>query len=124
MGSQLTDALGESVRALVDAQIELDQRAADSDRWDREGLPPVALAYTASRLKLATPVRVKASRDADGALAFVPVGPSDEPACGQEGITRSIFSVAIRLETSTSYETREECHDRAVDADGAGATAQ
>jgi hypothetical protein len=124
MGSQLTDALGESVRALVDAQIDLDQRAADSDRWDREGLPPVALAYTASRLKLTTRVRVHASQGADGALAFVPVGPSDELAGAHDGITSSIFSVAIRLENSTTYEKREECHDRAVDADGAGATAQ
>lgn len=125
MGSQLTDVLVESVRALVDAQIDLDRRAADGDRWDREGLPPVALAYTASRLTLTMPVRTQASAGANGALAMVPVRPdANDRAGGQGTVTTSVFGIAIRLEPSASYDTGRESHGRAVDADGAGATAQ
>lgn len=123
MGSQLTDVLVESVRALVDAQIDLDQGAADSDRWDREGLPPVALAYTASRLELTMPVRVQAAAGANGALALVPIRPHPNDLAGQGTVTTS-FGIAIRLEPSTSYDTGRESHGGTVDPDGAGTTAQ
>src|SRR5688500_16347263 len=125
MGSQFSDVLGESVRALVDAQIDLDQRAADADRWDREGLPPVALAYTASRLRLTMPVRVRASADSAGALAFAPIPPPVDHAAASHGqVTTSVFAIAIRLETTTRFDTRKENHVRAMDADGPSATAQ
>lgn len=124
MGSQLTDVLGETVRALVDAQINLDQRAADGDRWDREGLPPVALAYTASRLRLTTPVRVQASATGDGAAALVPIRPdADALAGGLSSITTSTIDIAIRLVAGTSYDGKES-HGCAVGTDRAGATAQ
>lgn len=124
MGSRLTDVLVESVRALVDAQIDLDQGAADSDRWDREGLPPVALAYTASRLKLTTPVRVQAAARANGALALVPIRPHPNDLAGGQGTVTTSFGIAIRLEPSTSYDTGRESHGGTVDPDGAGTTAQ
>lgn len=66
MSRNLNEVLGDSVRGLVSAQEHLDTWAADNDRWDREGLPPVALAYVASRLVITAPVRALTPGGANG----------------------------------------------------------
>lgn len=66
MSRNLTEVLGDSVRGLVGAQEQLDTWAGDTDRWDREGLPPVALAYVASRLVITAPVRALVFAGANG----------------------------------------------------------
>jgi hypothetical protein len=123
MGSPLSEILGESVRALVEAQIDLDRRAADVDRWDREGLPPVALSYTGTRLVLTTLLRAHASVRTC-AVALVTgqdfLGPivdgHREPAC--------VIGVTIRLKPQTTHDPGKENDDGSVDLDRPGPAGQ
>ena len=97
MARNLDEVLADSVRGLVGAQSCLDLRAADIARWDREGLPPVALAYTRSRFVLTAPVRVHAQAGANGAvLAPVPDRPGGPPA-GAAWATSAVISITVRL---------------------------
>lgn len=119
MGSPLSEILGESVRTLVEAQIDLDRRAADIDRWDREGLPPVALSYTGTRLVLTTLLRANASVRT-GAVALVAgqnhlsqaANGQPEPAC--------VIGVTIRLKPQMTHEPGKENDDGSVDVDRPG----
>ena len=123
MGSTLSEVLGEAVRALVDAQVALDQRAADTDRWDREGLPPVALAYAESRLVLAVPVRAHAVAGANGAVTLAPVRRRNgESAIAGRDSPASVVSLTIGLKRrTTNAVVGRETDGRTVDADRTGA---
>lgn len=114
MSRTLHEVLGGAARGLVEAQGGLDVRAGDADRWDREGLPPVALAYTRSRLRLTAPVRVLAQHDANGAvLAADDPPPSRRQAAARQA--RAVISVAVRLQPHSTDV--EEQHDPEVDPD-------
>lgn len=108
MSASISDVLRESVRSLVRAQVGLDGRAADVDRWDREGLPPVALAYTSSRLVLAAPVRALGFAGANGAVTLAPApGRSNR----DTGRAAAVISVGIRLHPRPDTRTDTENHD-------------
>jgi hypothetical protein len=111
MSASMRNVLCESVRSLVRAQVGLDGRAADIDRWDREGLPPVALAYTSSRLVLAAPVRALGLAGANGAVALSPAPGRSNGDTGAR-MAAAVISIGIRLHPHPdNTRTDTENHD-------------
>lgn len=110
MSHTLDEVLRQSVRGLVDAQAGLDRCAQDVDRWDREGLPPVALAYTTHRIVLTAPVRALTLPRADGAAVSTslapPYGRRTRP-CGRDAVVALTLRLHAHPQTPPDAENHE-----------------